>query len=129
MGQEHSNASPPAIVESGYQAWLWVDARIAAYPVCARRQLGHRTLDAVLDALSATTEAAYLSRGPARIGCLELANRRLTLTRILLRGARERRYLSISQHEHAIRLLEAWGRQLGGWLRKERGASRAVSPP
>jgi hypothetical protein len=112
--------APAAVVEEGYQAWLWLDARVQGFASSARRQMGHRTLDAVLDALGATAEAAYLPRGPRRVAELETANRRLTLVRLLLRGARERRYVSIGQHEHAMRLLDSWGRQLGGWLRAER---------
>ncbi|MBN1610950.1 MAG: four helix bundle protein [Polyangiaceae bacterium] len=112
--------APAAVIEEGYQAWLWLDARVEGFAASARRHIGHRTLDAVLDALAATAEAAYLPRGERRVLELEAANRRLTIVRLLLRGARERRYLSVGQHEHAMRLLESWGRQLGGWLRAER---------
>lgn len=134
MSEESPPASPATAVtavtavEHGYQAWLWLDARVTTYPALARRQLGHRTLDAVLDALTATTEATYCPPGPPRVRLIGLANRRLTLTRLLLRGARERRYLSIRQHEHAMRLLDDWGRQLGGWLRHERGRSSQKRP-
>lgn len=128
--QSTAAAAPAAVVEEGYQAWLWLDARVQGFASSARRQVGHRTLDAVLDALTATAEAAYLPRGARRVAELEAANRRLTLVRLLLRGARERRYLSVGQHEHAMRLLDAWGRQLGGWLRAERryGTSRPRPP-
>jgi hypothetical protein len=120
------SGSRAAAVEAGYACWMWLDARVGTFPVAARRQMGHRLLDAVLDALTATVEAAYLKPGGRRVGCLELANRRLALARLLLRGARERRYVSIAQHEHAIGLVDVWGRQLGGWLRAERArASRA----
>ncbi|MBN1608247.1 MAG: four helix bundle protein [Polyangiaceae bacterium] len=115
-----TSPAPAAVIEEGYQAWLWLDARVQGFPASARRQMGHRTLDAVLDALAAAAEAAYLPRGARRVAELETANRHLTLVRLLLRGARERRYLSVGQHEHAMRLLDAWGRQLGGWLRAER---------
>jgi len=37
--------------------------------------------------------------------------------RLLLRGARERRYLSTGQHDHAIEGLGELGRMIGGWLR------------
>lgn len=108
-----------SVVEDAYQGWLWIDARVASFPVIARRQLGHRLLDAILDALTATSEAVYLPRGGERVACLRYVNRRLVLARILLRGARDRRYLGVDQHEHAMRLLDAWGRQIGGWLRAD----------
>ena len=69
---------PAAVIEDAYQAWLWTDARVAVFPVLARRQLGHRLLDAILDALAATTEAAYLPRG-RRVERLREASRSLTL--------------------------------------------------
>lgn len=113
------------MVDDAYQAWLWLDARVASFPVAARRQMGHRLLDAVLDALAATIEATYLPRGRARMERLGDANRRLAVARILLRGSRDRRYLSVDQHEHAMKLVDTWGRQLGGWLRAERERSQA----
>lgn len=115
-----SLTTPAAVVEAGYQAWLWLDARVADFPRDARRSLGHRLIDATLDTVACVTEAAYLPRGAERVGRLERANRQLSVARILLRGARDRRYLAVSQHEHAMRLVDGLGRQIGGWLRSER---------
>lgn len=109
----------PTLVEHAYGTWLWLDARVAAFPAHARRHVGHRLLDGVLDALTALVEATYAPRGPRRHEALAFANRRLTLVRLLLRGARDRRWLSLAQHEHAMTLVDEWGRQLGGWLRAE----------
>jgi hypothetical protein len=109
----------PSVVEHAYGTWLWLDERVSAFPAHARRQLGHRLLDATLDALSAVVEASYARPGETRRSLLALAAQRLTLARILLRGARDRRHLSIAQHEHAMRLVDEWGRQVGGWLRAE----------
>jgi hypothetical protein len=118
------SATPASIVECGYQAWLSVDERVSGFPRDARRALGHRAVDALLDALVATIEAAYLPKGRERISRLEAANRRLSVARILLRGARDRRRLPVPQHDNAMRLLDDWGRQLGGWLRFEPGGDR-----
>jgi hypothetical protein len=119
MHEQAPTASGAAIVEVAYAAWLWLDERTSSFPALARRQLGHRLLDAALDALAATTDATYLPRGEARTSVLRHASRRLTVLRILLRGARDRRHLSTAQHEHAMRLVDDWGRQIGGWLRSE----------
>jgi hypothetical protein len=119
-----SSALPPTpavVVEDAYTAWLWIDERVAAFPVVARRHLGHRALDASLDALLNLTEAAYSSRGGPRVALLLAVNRDLARLRILLRGARDRRYLAVAQHEHAMRLVDGVGRQVGGWLKVERG--------
>jgi|GEM_PF-1236186 len=114
--------TPASVIEDTYQAWLWLDERASGFPALARRQVGHRALDAILDALTAVTEAAYLPRGAPRARRLADANRSLTVLRILLRGARDRRYLSLGQHEHAMKLVDGIGRQVGGWLRSEGGA-------
>ena len=133
-GQAFRPASPPepslpnaAVVEEAYQFWLWLDARVASFPVLARRQMGHRMLEAALEALVNTTEAVY-SRGHARLDCLHAVNRSLAVARILLRGARDRRYVSLDQHDYALPRIDAWGRQIGGWLRAER-ARASGGPP
>ncbi|MCK6569998.1 four helix bundle protein [Myxococcota bacterium] len=119
MQANELKASPAAVVEVGYQAFLWLDERVAGFPRDARRALGHRLTDAALAALAATTEANYMARGPARTERLATANRQLAVARILLRAARDRHHLSVAQHEYGIRLLDGWGRQVGGWLRAE----------
>jgi hypothetical protein len=111
--------TPATAVEQGYLTFLWLDERIASFPQLARRLLGQRLASATLDALVATTEAVYL-RGPRRIARLEDTNRHLTVGRILLRVCRDRRHFSVDQHEHALRLVDDWGRQIGGLLRVER---------
>jgi len=58
-------------------------------------------LDATLDALAAVVEASYARRGEGRRTTLAVAARRLTLMRILLRGARDRRHLIA--HSYACR--------------------------
>jgi hypothetical protein len=108
------------VVEEAYQAWLWVDERASAFPKLARGTLGRRLSSALLDALARTVEATYSPRGRLRADLLASANRSLSVGRILLRAARDRRHLSVAQHEHGMELLDAWGRQLGGWLRAER---------
>ena len=124
MSNETTGTTFLAIVEHGYQVWLWLDERVNSFPVAARRQLGHRILDACLDSLTATTEATYLSAND-RIASLYLVNRKLTLLRILLRGARERKYLSVGQHEYLLPRVDQWGKQIGTWLRAERSKMAA----
>lgn len=122
---QHPSAPRPlvTVVEDGYRIWLWLDERVAGFPVLARRSLGQRIVAAALDALVATIEASLVRRGSSRIERLNDANRALTLLRILLRGARDRKHLSVSQHEHVMREIDGWGRQLGGLLRSERTAA------
>jgi hypothetical protein len=113
-----SRPTLPVAVERAYAAWLWLDARVTDFPTHARHGVGKRILDASIDLLDAYLRATY---APARSGeasaALVFANQRLALLRLLLRGARERRYLSVDQHEHAIELLAELGRMTGAWLR------------
>jgi hypothetical protein len=74
-------------------------------------------VEAALDAVEAVTEASYTRAGALRTRRLYDAQRALTRLRLLLRGARDRRHLSLDQHEHAMRLLDDFGRQLGGLLK------------
>jgi hypothetical protein len=50
---------------------------------------------------------------------------------LLLRGARERRHLSVSQHEHAVKSTVALGKMIAGWIRFEREPPPALprAPP
>ena len=113
------------MVEDAYQAWMWLDQRVASFSTLARRHVGHRALDAILDVVAAVTDATYLPRGARRVARLAEANRGLSLLRILLRGARDRHHLSVDQHEHAMKLIDPIGRQIGGWLRREAGGDGA----
>jgi hypothetical protein len=102
-GSDTPSRTPPAVVEHGYQTWLWIDERVAGFPVAARRQLGHRIVDAALWALVATMSAAYARRGPTRLSLLHDAARELTVFRLLLRGARPAPHLGgfIDVEDHA----------------------------
>ncbi len=109
----------PIAVDRAYAIWLWLDGRLVDFPAAARPLAGRRMSDAAIDLLDALLEATYArasSAGP-RADALGRANQRLALLRLLLRGARERRYLSIAQHDHAVEQLGELGRMIGGWLR------------
>ena len=115
--------SIPVAVDRAYALWVWLDGRLVDFPATARPLAGRRVFDAATDVLDALLEATYASRGdPRRRDALVRANQRLALLRLLLRGTRDRRYLSISQHDHAIEQLGELGRMIGGWLRSMRDA-------
>lgn len=120
MNPHPEGKSLPSLAEHAYSTWLWIDERTSSFPTEARRRMGHRIADASLDALTATVETTYARRPATRMAKLDLVSGRLTVLRILLRGARDRRWLSIAQHEHAMGLVDDWGRQVGGWLRSLR---------
>ena len=109
----------PVAVERACDIRLWLDARVTDFPTSARHGIGHRILDSAIDLLDAFLRATYApSRSPEATAALTSANQRLALLRLLLRGARERRYLSIAQHKHAVERLAELGRMTGAWLRR-----------
>jgi hypothetical protein len=119
-----SRTTLPVVVERAYDFWLWLDARVADFPIAARHGMGRRAVDTMMDLLDLYLRATYAPQqsGEAALA-LGQANQRLALLRLLLRGARERRYLSIAQHEHAMERLVEIGRMTGAWLR-----NRAAKP-
>lgn len=107
------------VVERAYDLWLWVDARVVDFPAHARHSLGRRLRDAAIDLLALLLRATYAERESGRRrDALSEANEHIALLRLLLRGARERRYLSIDQHEHAAERVVEIGRRVGAWLKK-----------
>jgi hypothetical protein len=120
MSDRHSI---PVAIDRAYALWVWLDGRLVDFPAAARPLAGRRVFDAATDLLDALLDATYAPRGDSRRrDALIRANQRLELLRLPLRGARDRRYLSISQHDHAIEQLGELGRMIGGWLRSTRDA-------
>jgi hypothetical protein len=111
----------PVAVERAYDLWLWLDARVTDFPVHARHSVGQRVSDASVDLLDALVVASFSERGSAaRREALERSRHRVGLLRLLVRGARERKYLSPAQHEFAAERLATLGRMVAGWTRWER---------
>lgn len=120
------DANLPVAVIAAYDLWLWLDARLADFPTWTRHGLGVRIGDSAIDVLDGLTTAAYARRAsPECTAALTRANQRLALLRMLLRGARDRRCLSVSQHEHTVVRTAELGKMIGGWLRS---ASKASAP-
>ncbi|MEZ4298578.1 MAG: four helix bundle protein [Polyangiaceae bacterium] len=106
-------------VERAYDLWLWLDARVTDFPAHARHGVGHAILGASIDLMTSLLRATYTPReDPRAREALAASNGHLALLRLLLRGARERRYLAIGQHEHAVERLAELGRMVGGWWKR-----------
>jgi hypothetical protein len=109
----------PLAVDDAYTLWMYLDGRVHDFPTAARHGLGARLLDAALDLVDTLLQATYAPRSsPTRRDALARANQRIAFLRILLRGARERHYLSVDQSEHATKLLLGLGGRVGAWLRE-----------
>lgn len=121
MARSRGSASLPEVVDRVHALWVWLDGRVVDFPAHARSLLGARVLATVLDLLDLVLQAAYEVRTSATLpALLRQGNQRVALLRFLLRGARERRYLSTEQHAWAAERLDAIGRSLGAWERSLR---------
>ena len=113
--------SVPVAVERSWQLWLWLDARVADLPNPVRAGLGHRLVETTLHVLDLLVRASYLpADSPDRIVHLMEVRHRLTFLGLLLRGARERRYLSLPQYDHAAEQVGTLARMVNGWIRHTR---------
>jgi hypothetical protein len=70
-------------------------------------------------------EAAYAGRGRKK-ELLAEANRKIEVTRWLVRLAADRNLISNRQFVHSCRSLEECGRMAGGWLRSLASAGEAT---
>lgn len=112
--------TPPAAVEKTLQLWIWIDARLPHLPAFARASAGAKFVEALLVTLDHLTRAAWLpARSAESLAALREANHRIAFARLLLRGMRERAYLSVDQHAYAAEELESIGRMVGAWLRAQ----------
>lgn len=110
--------SPANAVDLAYRLWLWLDERVAAAPRDVRHGTGARMVALAESLMECLVRATYAKRGsPSRTDALAQANVHIAMLRLLVRGCRERRHLSVSQYDHASERLVELGRMVGGWLR------------
>lgn len=108
----------PNAVDLAYRLWLWFDARAASMPRTAQHGTGARMVATSESLMASLVRATYAKRGSDdRAEALAEANVHVAMLRLLTRGCRERKLLSVSQYEHAAEHLVALGRMIGGWQR------------
>jgi hypothetical protein len=95
----------------------WLIPVLDAMPRRQKFQLGDRLQAAALDVLDTLVEAAYTRD---RASLLQRANLGLEKMRFWIRLAHDLELMDFRRYEHAARLIDALGRQVGGWLRAER---------
>lgn len=77
-------------VQVAYELWVWLDERVVDFPAHARRAIGERILQEAIDLMGDLASASYSPRASTRRSShLERASDRITLMRLLLRGARD----------------------------------------
>ncbi len=106
--------SVPQAVQVCHELLLWLIPQIDKFPRVRRFTLGERIETGLLDVLELLVETAYTRNKEAP---LRRANLRLEVVRHLWRLAHELKVIATRQYEHGAKLIDALGRQIGGWLR------------
>ncbi len=107
----------PQAVQACHELLLWVIPQLDKFPRVRRFTLGERLERGLLDVLELLVEAAYTRQKETP---LKRANLRLEVVRHLWRLAHELKAISTRRYEHGAKLMDALGRQVGGWLRSRR---------
>jgi hypothetical protein len=104
----------PKVVQDCHDLLLWLIPHLDKFPRNRRFTLGERLERELLEVLSMVTVAAYRrdNRAP-----LDRANERLNVARHLWRLSYELEVIPARRFEHGARLMDAVGRQIGGWRR------------
>ena len=92
----------------------WVLDRTQKFPKSARFTFGQRIDNLALDILEDVVEARY-SKNPSTV--LQVANRRVSRLRVLMRLAADRHFLSLRQYHYAGEKIDEIGRMIGGWTK------------
>lgn len=104
------------MVEHARALLQWAVPTVARFPRSYRFTLGERIERRLYDVLELLVRASYAARAQKRPMLLEV-NVALEVLRHELRIAAEFRLLTAAQVEHVTRLVDAVGRQVGGWIR------------
>ncbi len=107
-----------AAVEGCYQLLLWLIPVLDNLPRRQKFQLGDRMQATAMQVLDILVAAAYTRE---RSALLQQANLELEKLRLWIRLAHELQLLDFKRYEHAARLIDDLGRQVGGWLRSQQG--------
>jgi hypothetical protein len=112
-----SGPKRPEVVEHAHALLAWAVPAVGKFSRAYRFTLGERIERRLYDLLELLIRATYAAKPEKRALLLE-ANVTLEVLRHELRIAFGFRLLSQGQLEHATRLADAVGRQVGGWLKR-----------
>ena len=114
MTRTRSDTTPQA-VNACHDLLAWMLPHLDKFPRLRRFTLGERIESGLLEVLERLVEAAYTRE---RADVLKTANLRLDVVRHLWRLSFQLEVIPLQRYDHGSRLLEALGRQIGGWRRE-----------
>ncbi len=113
----------PKAVQDCHELLAWIIPQLDKFPRPRRFTLGERIESGLLEVLEWLVEGAY-SRSKAEI--LRHANLRLDRVRHLWRLGHELKAVSAKSYAHGVKMMEALGRQIGGWQQQASGRGRVM---
>jgi len=96
----------------------WLLPALDKFPRTRKFTLGDRIETLALDVLGGLIEAKY-QRQKANV--LAGMNLKIETMRHLIRLSKDLKCMSVKSYEHASKLLVDLGREVGGWLKQQRG--------
>ena len=111
------NQSELPVIQRMYDLMLWYVPRLNKFPRDHKFMLGDRIQHQLHVLLEGLIRARYLSD---KIGVLESLNVELEVLRFQTRLAKDFELLDVRRYEHASKLINEIGENLGGWLRQQR---------
>jgi four helix bundle protein len=102
------------IFEKAYQLVLWLYPTVSKFPKSQRFVLGQQIENVALDILRGIISA---NASRSKLPILYEASVDLDTLRILLRLAKDLKFLSIKQYAFAAESVNEVGKLLGGWIR------------
>ena len=106
------------VVQQTYNLIKWLIPQIAKLPRSHKFTLGDRITNLVLDTLDLLVQAVYTRR---RLELLQRANLNLERLRYLIRLCYDLDLLTLKRYEYVSREINEIGKQIGGWIRQQRG--------
>ena len=106
------------IIQKTYDLILWYAPHINKWPRDTKFILGDRIQNALYDLLETLITARY---DPQRLAILQKTNARLDTLRFLTRLSRDLKIMDIRRYEYASKAMVDIGRDLGGWIKQQKG--------
>lgn len=104
-----------------YDLILWLVPAIDKFPRNRKFTLGDRMELLALDVLDRLIEAKYQRTKTMLLG---EANLKLEKMRFLIRLSKDLQCLSLKGYEHASKLVNDLGQEVGGWLKQQQSKSK-----
>lgn len=105
------------LLKKWYEISDWLMDRAEKFPKIVRFTFSNRIVNLTLNILEKITQAVYEEK---RLAILQKISSDIEKLRILIRLAKDRHYLSISQYKFISQEINEAGKMLGGWIKSEK---------